>query len=308
MSAILGYLREYFISVDKALLIFCSVWVGILIALNYQLGIERPLIASLDSRLYQFWALFVLYCSAFVVPYLFAIVFRKHLIAVEPALIGLLLIAPALFALKVSAINPLGYAVDEDVWGNYWVSVTTLPFKFLVVLVGLVILYRILPAQLGFWGVTLQNLHWKPYLLMLVIMAPLIVFASTQADFLSAYPRLKQVAYITAYTDYWLAAVLLYEISYGIDFVTIELFFRGFLIIAFARYAGAVAILPMAVFYCSIHFGKPLLECISSFFGGLILGVVAYRTQSIIGGLAVHLGIAWMMEIGGYAGNSIVGK
>jgi hypothetical protein len=59
----------------------------------------------------------------------------------------------------------------------------------------------------------------------------------------------------------------------------------------------------MATFYCSIHFGKPLFECISSYFGGLILGVIAYKTQSIMGGLAVHLGIAWLMEIGGYFGN-----
>ena len=85
--------------------------------------------------------------------------------------------------------------------------------------------------------------------------------------------------------------------------MTIELFFRGFLIFAFVRYVGAAAILPMATFYCSIHFGKPMFECVSSFFGGLILGVIAYRTQSIVGGLAVHLGVAWMMEIGGYFGN-----
>jgi len=96
---------------------------------------------------------------------------------------------------------------------------------------------------------------------------------------------------------------ILYEISYGIDFITIELFFRGFLVFAFVRYVGADAILPMAVFYCSIHFGKPLFECISSFLGGLLLGIVAYRTQTIVGGLVVHLGIAWLMEIGAIAGN-----
>jgi hypothetical protein len=44
-------------------------------------------------------------------------------------------------------------------------------------------------------------------------------------------------------------------------------------------------------------------ECISSFFGGLILGVVIYHTRTIFGGLMVHLGIAWMMELGGYLGH-----
>ncbi|HEY1023007.1 MAG TPA: CPBP family intramembrane glutamic endopeptidase, partial [Flavisolibacter sp.] len=86
----------------------------------------------------------------------------------------------------------------------------------------------------------------------------------------------------------------------GLDFFSIELFFRGFLIFAFAKYAGQGAILPMAIFYCTIHFGKPLGECISSYFGGIILGVVAYRTQTILGGFLVHVGIAWLMELGGY--------
>jgi membrane protease YdiL (CAAX protease family) len=94
----------------------------------------------------------------------------------------------------------------------------------------------------------------------------------------------------------------LFELSYGADFISIELFFRGFLILAFIKWAGKDTILPMACFYCTIHFGKPLAECISSYFGGIILGIVVYHTRSILGGLIVHLGIAWMMEVGGYIG------
>ena len=48
-------------------------------------------------------------------------------------------------------------------------------------------------------------------------------------------------------------------------------------------------------------------EAISSFFGGLLLGIVSYNTGSILGGLLVHLGIAWMMEIGGFLG-ALLGK
>ena len=54
------------------------------------------------------------------------------------------------------------------------------------------------------------------------------------------------------------------------------------------------------LFYCTIHFGKPLGECISSFFGGLLLGIITFHTSAIWGGLIVHLGIAWLMELGGY--------
>ena len=140
---------------------------------------------------------------------------------------------------------------------------------------------------------------------MLLIMVPLIAAASTQPDFLSMYPKLKDIdTALYGVQNKWLYH-LLYELSYGSDFVSVELFFRGFLILAFIKVVGKDAILPMAAFYCVIHFGKPIPECISSYFGGLILGVLTFETQTIIGGLIVHLGIAWMMEAGGFIGNAM---
>jgi hypothetical protein len=138
---------------------------------------------------------------------------------------------------------------------------------------------------------------------MLLIMVPLVALASTQKDFLAMYPKLKNVHFFLEQNNSGLYK-LLYELSYGSDFLTIELFFRGFLVLAFVRWAGKDAILPMALFYCTIHFGKPIGECISSYFGGIILGVITYHTRSILGGLMVHLGIAWLMELGGYLGNA----
>lgn len=302
MPLLLNYLRDYVLTVDKWLLLFCSIWIGILVAVNYLLGIEREVIAGLGSRYYQFAALTGLYCCAFVIPYWFVIARGVNQQALTPTFWCLLMFAPLLFALKVSIANPFENLV-AGVWGHYLTAVTTLPFKLLVVLIPLLVLATRLPVQQGIWGMTWKGVQWRPYILMMGFMLPFIVFASTQSDFLNTYPRLKQIDFILPHTEHSLIVQLLYEISYGLDFVTIELFFRGFLIFAFVRYVGAAAILPMATFYCSIHFGKPLFECISSFFGGLILGIIAYRTQSIVGGLAVHLGIAWMMEIGGYWGN-----
>jgi hypothetical protein len=136
-------------------------------------------------------------------------------------------------------------------------------------------------------------------------MLPLIAAASMQPDFLAMYPKLKLIAEVYNETDLHWWHKLLFELSYGSDFIGIELFFRGFLILAFIKWTGKDAILPMACFYCTIHFGKPLGECISSYFGGLILGIVVYNTRSILGGLMVHLGIAWLMEIGGFIGNAL---
>jgi hypothetical protein len=52
--------------------------------------------------------------------------------------------------------------------------------------------------------------------------------------------------------------------------------------------------------YCFLHFGKPMGEAISSIFGGYILGVIAYNTKSISGGIIVHMGVAWMMDFFAY--------
>jgi membrane protease YdiL (CAAX protease family) len=133
---------------------------------------------------------------------------------------------------------------------------------------------------------------------MLAVMIPLIAWASFQADFLSTYPRGGALPGLSLLNKADHKYFALYEFVYGIDFVFIEFFFRGFLILALARIAGPGVILPMASFYVFIHFGKPMGETISSFFGGTLLGIIAYYSRSIAGGIIVHMGIAWMMEAG----------
>ncbi|HQD10532.1 MAG TPA: CPBP family intramembrane metalloprotease, partial [Flavihumibacter sp.] len=144
-------------------------------------------------------------------------------------------------------------------------------------------------------GLTTEHFSAVTYLLLLAAMVPLVAFAASQPAFLHTYPKVKILAFLAPEGPRrW--QQLLYEMAYGLDFLGIELFFRGFLVVLLCRWVGPAAILPMAVFYCSVHFGKPLLECISSYFGGIILGVIACYSQSILGGILVHLGLAWMME------------
>lgn len=148
-----------------------------------------------------------------------------------------------------------------------------------------------------FYGLTLKGGTLKPYFLMIVMMLPLLLWASFQQDFLAQYPTYRDYG-ASRFLDVpeWVT-ILIYEIAYGSDFISVELFFRGFLVLGFVSIIGKKAILPMAVLYCFIHFGKPLGEAVSSFFGGYILGVVSFYTRNIFGGLIVHLGIAWLMEL-----------
>jgi hypothetical protein len=43
-------------------------------------------------------------------------------------------------------------------------------------------------------------------------------------------------------------------------------------------------------------------EAISSFWGGVLLGIISYNNKTVWGGLVVHLGIAWLMEAGSWIG------
>ncbi len=209
----------------------------------------------------------------------------------------LLLASPAVFALKaaVRTRDLLPAGLWDGSGQHYLEIILQWPLKALVVIIAVCLLWMAGKYGRPVAGLNGQPGTVRPYLLLLAVMLPLLLLASGQEDFRQTYPKAALIGTTGEQAAHWFR-VLVFEICYGIDFFTIELFFRGFLVLAFARYAGSGAILPIAVFYCCIHFGKPLAECISSFPGGLILGVIVYHTRSIWGGLLVHLGIAWGME------------
>jgi len=242
--------------------------------------------------------------SAFIIPHWLLYLQReKKKDTTTPRLFWLfILFAPAIFSLKVSLDTALINLPDQNL-ESYWNYILYWPVLLLIIAAILILVWIKFDYEQPFYGCTLQGLHTIPYFIMILFMLPLIGIASTQPNFLDIYPKLKIIGAISSETDFSWWHKLLFELSYGSDFITTELFFRGFLILAFIKWTGKDAILPMAVFYCTIHFGKPLGECISSYFGGLLLGIIVYNTRSIVGGLLVHLGIAWMMELGGYIGN-----
>lgn len=79
---------------------------------------------------------------------------------------------------------------------------------------------------------------------------------------------------------------------YALTFVALEFFFRGFLVTAGFQLMRWWAIPAMAAPYCLLHLDKPLPEMVASLFGGLLLGVVAARTGSILAGVLAHVTLA----------------
>ncbi|MFT5913856.1 MAG: hypothetical protein ACI81T_000340 [Bacteroidia bacterium] len=148
----------------------------------------------------------------------------------------------------------------------------------------------------GLFGLTTKNVNIKPYLWMLLIMLPLIMTASFIPAFLKQYPTFKFwiIEPVFGLEKWQMTAI--YEFVYGMDFTFVELMFRGALVIGMVKILGKDAILPMAAVYGFLHFGKPLGEAVSSIFGGYILGIIAYYSRNIWGGVFIHMGIAYLME------------
>src|SRR5262249_40413394 len=90
---------------------------------------------------------------------------------------------------------------------------------------------------------------------------------------------------------------LQWELWYGATFVSLEFFFRGFALFTLDRVMGRLAVFVMVVPYTMIHFGKPLPEVLGAVAAGLVLGHLALGTRWVWGGVAVHLGVAWTMDL-----------
>jgi hypothetical protein len=150
-------------------------------------------------------------------------------------------------------------------------------------------------------GLTARQWDAGPYLLVLAIVLPLVVIASFAPDFQRAYPQYKSWMFPDVFGLGPVAQAGIFELCYGSAFLTVEVLFRGALVIGMARIMGPRAILPAVAMYCTFHFGKPLGEAIGSVVGGYILSVFALHSRSVLGGVVVHLGVALGMELCAYA-------
>ncbi len=214
-----------------------------------------------------------------------------------------LVIAPVLFALKVCLpLDDLLLSTASPAYQLAFLKAASW-FGAFVFTTGMLLLLHFYFERKWNLYYTSRTKSLLPYVLLIIGMIPLIAFAAAQPDFQRMYPRAKDILVLgTSATP---IHYLLFEISYAFDFITIELFFRGFLIATMSRILGTYCIIPIALFYFSIHLGKPMLEAISSFFGGLLLGAVSYHTKSIWGGWMVHVGIALIMELMGFLFSTI---
>jgi len=177
---------------------------------------------------------------------------------------------------------------DDSLLAFAWWSGTRGVGYALIPLLSLLVL-RQNPLE---YGLSIRGFlrHAWIYGLLFACVLPFVIGASFTRPFQEHYPFYKDAA--RSWKDFggW-------EALYAFQFVTLEFFFRGYLLFMLRRAMGAYAIFAMVVPYCMIHYHKPIAEVLGAIFAGIVLGTLALRTRSIWFGVAIHTSVAITMDV-----------
>lgn len=306
LTVILKYIQSYYDSAFKPAYFFIvSAMLSVILYLNYTHSTAINDVSNY-SWLYRFVWFYCLYFIPFVTAFLLQYFFYSNTgFLKNKYFLGLILLAPAFFSFRVN-FN-FHHSLIQYLWQGdefvFWLRCSDWIVKAILLIALVYFTWLITKSREPLYGMP-RLIDSKPYFILLLCMLPIIALAAIQPDFLKMYPRAQMI--IPLQLSNKGLRYFLFECSYALDLVSIEFFFRGFLIIAFIRICGIQCIVPAACFYCCIHLGKPMAEAISSFFGGLLLGIISYHTKSIRGCLIVHIGIAAMMELAGFAAHAFL--
>ena len=107
-----------------------------------------------------------------------------------------------------------------------------------------------------------------------VLVTPVVIVASGLPDFQLYYA--SQEGGVVAL------------VGRALDVGASEFLFRGFLMWTLVRVAGPLGVVLATFPFVFTHLSKPELETLSTFFGGLGFGWLAWRTRSVLYGALLH--------------------
>jgi membrane protease YdiL (CAAX protease family) len=151
----------------------------------------------------------------------------------------------------------------------------------------------LLPGErLADYGLSFKGFfsHVWIYVFLFLCVLPMIVLVSFTEDFRTYYPFYEDAG--RSAFDFWV-----WEALYALQFLSLEFFFRGYLLHALKKTMGSYAIFVMVVPYNMIHYGKPFLEANAAIVAGIILGTLALKTRSIWCGFLIHVSVAISMDL-----------
>jgi membrane protease YdiL (CAAX protease family) len=189
--------------------------------------------------------------------------------------------------LALSQWYPPSSNPPPPVWGARWHFLATL--CLMGVLPGFVVsgLFR---ERLSAYGLSfrLQGGTWQTALLFVPVFAVAGYLSANDPALRTKFPINPQAAISTE-------AFLLHAVTYFCYYAGWEFYFRGFLLFGLRESTGEVnAVLIQTLASALLHIGSPASETFGAIGGGLLWGLLALRTRSIISGTLQHfaLGIA----------------
>lgn len=194
--------------------------------------------------------------------------------------------------LNKSAIAWLELQPDDVLYGilpRGWWAIAGIVFRMLIPMLFVVFVYK---DEIKEYGYRLKGnvAHGLTYLKLYGLMFPLVIGFSYTQGFQKQYPFYKK-------SFLGIEHFLAHEITYGLHFLALEAFFRGFALFILAKRFGYYAIFIMTIPYCMIHFGKPAPETFGAIIAGIALGYLALKSKSWLYGALLHWGIGFTMDL-----------
>jgi len=123
-----------------------------------------------------------------------------------------------------------------------------------------------------------------------IVMFPAIWFFSATPDFSEKYPHLLSTR--NSWREFYIyeSGMLLYMLSW-------EFIWRGFMLFGLKEKFGYYSVLIQMIPFVILHNGKPAPETFGAIAGGIALGILAFRTNSILYCVITHMGIMFTIDL-----------
>jgi uncharacterized protein len=201
---------------------------------------------------------------------------------------------PSWFAGTTLPDRVVGWFGDDSVqyrelFGYQWWGLASIVLRVAIPAALIVFVLRERPRDFGF-RVRGQWPQLRPYVLALGLMIPVVFLASGLDSFQAKYP-LYDGAVLGGW-HFWG-----YHLFYGLQFLGLEAFFRGYVLFGLYPRLGNHAIAVMMIPYVMVHFGKPMPETFAAIVAGFVLGYLALKSKSFLWGWMLHWGVAITMDV-----------
>jgi len=157
--------------------------------------------------------------------------------------------------------------------------------------------------RLADYGLRLGIAHRtvRSFLLAAPVIVIIAIVTGSNPAFFDAYPLNETIR--PQHATIGIPTFVLHGMCYLGYYLGWEFLFRGFLQHGLSKRCGIpTAILIQTMASTMLHYGNPSAEVFGAIIGGIVWGIFAYRTQSILSGLGQHalLGIVldWVLIFG----------